>query len=335
MNDHYIGIDIGKASLEVYIPRGSVSCSFDNTRQGIRQLYGKLKKIYRKEFSDLIFIFEHTGSYSHLLASVCSEKETKAYIVRPSMSANFAKAVGNRNKTDKADAHMLYRMYATLSERPAKVPSIDQTAVSFRSMMGYYKHLQKERVRAQNYLDSVKCKNVEGPIAGRLEKKVRQLRKEEEEILALLREFIQKEPEYAEHVRNFQTVKGIGEVASLALLNIFLTYPETSKGELTALMGLDPVVRESGTSVRKKSRISKQGNRLYRSLLFMPAMMACNYNDEMKAFYQRLKENGKHTTQAQLAVMRKLILLAHALYKNKCPYDPEKHRKKHAVKEIV
>ena len=59
----------------------------------------------------------------------------------------------------------------------------------------------------------------------------------------------------------------------------------------------------------------------------MATMVAIKYNEQMKNFHDRLKDNGKHSTVAQIAVMRKLIVIAHALYKNNCIYSPEVYEK--------
>ncbi len=55
----------------------------------------------------------------------------------------------------------------------------------------------------------------------------------------------------------------------------------------------------------------------------MSAMTAIRFNDEIKVFYNRLKDNEKHTTVAQVAVIKKLITVAHSLYKNDCAYDAD------------
>jgi len=59
----------------------------------------------------------------------------------------------------------------------------------------------------------------------------------------------------------------------------------------------------------------------------MAVMSATRFNTQMKLFYERLKENGKHTTVAQIAVMRKLVIIAHSLYKNEELYDKDKYMK--------
>jgi hypothetical protein len=59
----------------------------------------------------------------------------------------------------------------------------------------------------------------------------------------------------------------------------------------------------------------------------MSAMVAIRYNNEIKEFYDRLKANGKHTTVAQVAVIKKLIIIAHSLYKNDTLYDSKFYKK--------
>jgi transposase len=88
------------------------------------------------------------------------------------------------------------------------------------------------------------------------------------------------------------------------------------QGQIVALTGLEPIEKESGSSVRSRPKISKAGSRLYRGSLFMSAMVSIRHNEQMKQFFERLKANGKHTTAAQMAVMRKLVIIAHSLYKN-------------------
>lgn len=328
MNNYYIGIDIGKSTLDVYIPKGDIFCSYENNKRGINQLYGKLKKVYPKELGNIVFIYETTGSYSHLLARSCAQKETRVYMVRPRQSSNFAKAVGNRNKTDKIDAKMLASMHVVFKDEEPEVPVIDETAEKIRTLMSYYKHLQKERVAATNFLESLKAKGETGSIVKKLEKRILTIREEETQIIEEIKSIIKADQVYSDGFANISSIVGIGDVAAITLLYLFINYPDASRKQITALTGLDPIIIESGTSVRKKSKISKQGHRLTRNLLFMPAMVAARRNEEMKAFYEKLKANGKHTTQAQVAVMRKLLLVAHSLYKNNTTYDPKRYLSK-------
>ena len=60
----------------------------------------------------------------------------------------------------------------------------------------------------------------------------------------------------------------------------------------------------------------------------MPVLSSTVHNPYIKAFYDRLKSNGKQSTVAQIAVMRKLILIAHSLYKNNQTFDNELYEKR-------
>ncbi len=86
--------------------------------------------------------------------------------------------------------------------------------------------------------------------------------------------------------------------------------------------------------VKHKERISKQGLSLVRAILYMPTLNAIVYNEEMKLIYDRLVERGKPKMLAQMAVMRKVILLAHSLYKNNQEYDGKRYLKFAEVKEV-
>ena len=121
------------------------------------------------------------------------------------------------------------------------------------------------------------------------------------------------------------SIDGIGKIGGIVLLHLFIKYPHANQRQIVSLSGLDPIIRESGSSIRGRSRISKAGSRLYRGTLFMAAMASTQHNAQMKAFYERLKAKGKHTTLAQIAVMRKLIVVAHSLYKSGEFYDKKKY----------
>ena len=91
--------------------------------------------------------------------------------------------------------------------------------------------------------------------------------------------------------------------------------------ELTALVGLDPVMRDSGT-YKGKQRISKHGGQQLRNLLFLPTLASIQFNDRIKVFYTRLTTNAKSKKLAVIASMRKLILMAFSIFKSEQNYEP-------------
>lgn len=324
---NYIGIDVSKATLQVYIPITDENISIDNSQKSLISLFSKLRKLYKKDVSDLVFIFEPTGSYSALLKRFCSEKNIYAFIINPRQSSNFAKALDNRSKSDIIDAKMLYKFHVMLSEKDITVPSIDIVQEGLSETLTYYKFIQKERVSFENHLEALESKNGSHLIIKELKSEIKRLKAQEEKMIKLMKEIIISDNYMRQKFNHITSIVGIGDRAAIALIHLFITYPKANRQEIVALIGLDAIENSSGTSVQRKTRISKKGSRIYRSMLFMPVLSAIQHNPYMKLFYDRLKKNGKHSTVAQIAVMRKIILIAHSLFKNDEPFDNEKYAK--------
>ena len=149
------------------------------------------------------------------------------------------------------------------------------------------------------------------------------LQKEQKRLLETLRDTVRKDPQLSQKLEAIASIPGIGELTALILLHLFIRYPGANQRQIVSLAGLDPVIRESGSSIKGRTKISKAGDRIYRGALFMPAMVAIRHNAKLKAYYERLKNSGKHTTVAQVAVMRKLLVIAHSLYKSGETYKEE------------
>lgn len=322
-----IGLDISKENISVYIPITQLDYEISNTIDGLNKLTSKLKKLYKKEYDNLVFVYEPTGSYSELLKKFCAKKGVKTFAINPKRSHNFSKANGNRNKSDLDDARVLSRAIVLAKKEEIVVPSISHVVEDIKEMMSYYKLIIKQRVMASNHLESIAVKEGNAYVIAGLEDEIKILKKRENDIVANIRKVIDSSKDLTNGFENIQSIVGIGELGSIVLLHLFLKYPDANKKQIVSLVGLDPTRFDSGSSVHKKSKISKAGAKIYRGVLFMGTMTAVRHNPEMKLFFERLKANGKQTTQAQIAVMRKMITIAHSLYTNKQKYSSDVYQK--------
>jgi transposase len=93
--------------------------------------------------------------------------------------------------------------------------------------------------------------------------------------------------------------------------------------QLAAFAGLTPRPHESGSSVKKRARLSKTGAPRLRKALYFPAIVAMHHNPHVRAMSERLKERGKCPMQVIGAAMRKLVHLAYGVLKSGKPFDPE------------
>ena len=115
---------------------------------------------------------------------------------------------------------------------------------------------------------------------------------------------------------------GIGEVSALHLLGeLALLAPSLTVRQWVAHSGLDPAHHDSGTSVHKRSHISRAGNRYLRRALFMPALVAVRHDPHLRAFYQALLARHKAKMQALIAVARKMLHAIFGMFHGCTDYD--------------
>lgn len=324
-----IGLDVSKSSINVHIPKNGQDLQIANDPKGIKSLYSKLKKLYKKELEKIVFVFEPTGSYSELLRKFCAQKSIKCFIINPKQFCNYAKALGAEVKNDIEDARVLSKAIAVAKEEQIKVPHYDEDVEQIKELMGYYKFTAKQTTQLKNHLEALLSKEGNTFALKELKKSVKESKVKEQKIIDQIQAIIDQNSHYKKAYENIISMMGIGQISAIALLHLFLKYPDSNQRQITSLAGLNPIYKQSGTSVQSTYKISKSGSRLYRGSLFMGVMSAIRYDENFKAFFERLKANGKHTTQAQIAVMRKMIITAHSLYKNDRKYD-----KNYALKTV-
>jgi len=315
-----IGIDVSKSTLNVHISKNSQDLQISNTLGSVKKLYSKLKKLYKKEIGEVVFVFEPTGSYSELLRKFCAQKQIKSFIINPKQFSNYAKALGVEVKNDEVDAQVLAQAIVVAKPHQIKIPFYDTDVEQIKELMSFYKFTTKQTTQLKNHLESLVAKDGDTFSIKELKKSIAASKKREKRIMEQVHQMIQSNPVYKKAYENIISIVGVGQIGGIALLHLFIKYPEANQRQITSLAGLNPVYRQSGSSLQSLYKISKSGSAFYRGALFMGVMTAIRYDENFKAFYDRLKANGKHSTQAQIAVMRKMILVAHSLYKNDRQY---------------
>jgi len=315
-----IGIDVSKSTLNIHISKNNQDLQIENTVAAVKKLYTKLKKIYKKELEELVFVYEPTGSYSEMLRKFCADRSIKCFIINPKQFSNYAKALGIEVKNDEVDARVLAQAIVLAKASQIKVPVYDMDVEQIKELMSFYKFTCKQTAQLKGHLESLVAKAGDSFAIKELRKSIKASKEREKRIIEQVHQLIQSNADYKKAYENITSIIGVGQIGGIALLHLFLKYPEANQRQITSLTGLNPIYRQSGSSLQSNYKISKSGSIFYRGALFMGVMTAIRYDDNFKAFYERLKANGKHTTQAQIAVMRKMIIVAHSLYKNDTQY---------------
>jgi len=319
--NYYIGIDISKTSINVHIASNQQDFIYANSIKGFKSLYAKLKKLYKKDIDKIVFIYEPTGSYSESLRKFCFTQQILCFIINPKQFSNYAKALGAEVKNDIEDARVLSKAIVLAKDGEVKIPHYDEDVELIKELMSYYKLLVKQTTQQKNHLESLTSKEGSKFAVKALKKSIIELNKKSVNVLDEIESIINNNPQYKQDYKNITSIPGIGRIGGIVLLHLFLKYPEANQRQITSLAGLNPIYKQSGSSIQSKYSISKTGSKLYRGVLFMGIMSAVRFDENFKAFYERLLAHHKHTTQAQIAVMRKVIIIAHSLYKNNKKYD--------------
>ena len=305
------GIDISKGVFDVFsLEMGHHQ--FPNNEKGFKQFIKKLSK------SSLV-VMEATGYYHYCLAQYLYEKGYPVSVVNPLSVKRFIQMKLSKIKTDKSDAKSICE-YGRNNDVPlytAKDKNQAECLQILRLVDTYIKH----RTAIKNKLDGEKVLGVPSKAVYRsLSRTVKQLNREIAVLEARLGALVKEEQQ--EQLALLKTIPGIGEKAAI-LLVVFtdgFSKFENSK-QLCCYAGITPTIRQSGSSVRGRSRISKIGNRKLRNQLFLSSFTACQYNKACRELFERIVGQGKSKKLALLAVCNKLLKQAFAIAKSGLPYD--------------
>jgi transposase len=288
-----------------------------------QQLRAFLKDLMRPN-GTLQVLMEATGIYYLDVALIAEELGAQVSVINPRTAHNFAKALGQRSKTDALDAVMLLDFLKRMPFTPWQAPA--KPLLELRHYGRYLVQLTEESTAARNRLHALSS-TTSSPafLRADLKRSIASLERRIERIRAQAMALIKADEWLKMRLDALLTIIGVAEVSAIALLSELAALPSSLSGRAcVSHAGLDPRLHESGTSVHKPVRISRHGNKYLRRALFHPAMAAARHDPMAAAFRQRLLDKGKKKLQAVVAIMRKLLTAAWALVRNPATYKPEK-----------
>jgi len=307
----YIGIDVSKNTFDAWTETKG-HYSFKNSTTGF--------KAFVSWVDDGHCVLESTSTYHMQLSLYLYEAGFALSVVNPLPVKRFMQMRLQRSKTDKSDAKML-AAYG-LSEQPSRWEPDPLYVTEGKQLLGVIELYIRQQTALKNKLDNLKCGGLTtGKMISSIKLQIKRIKVEivklEEELLLILKTNSQKE------LTQLMSIPGIGKKTAAMLLvysNCFRDFEEYR--QFIAYVGLCPVHRQSGTSVRGRSYISKKGNKMLRNHLFLCSFTACLYNPQCKSLYDRLVAKGKSKKLALIAVANKLIKQSFGVIKNDLVYDP-------------
>jgi transposase len=240
-------------------------------------------------------------------------------VVKPRQVALFAPSLPRRGKTDALDAQLLVRFAA--ERQPAAWSPPEQVYHELRQRLVVRDGLLHMRTQAKNQRHAMEQWPVQ--IASALEALDTVIAELDAQLASLEREIAEvlRDGAWASSATVLLSAPGIGLVTTAWLLVGTLNFTAAQSPEqLTAYVGLAPLERQSGTSLRGRPQIGQAGNGRLRTALYMATLAAARYNPGLRTFSQRVRAAGKPSKVAWCATARKLLHLAWAMVKKNEPY---------------
>lgn len=305
MKSPVVGIDVGKYELVIYWSDvyHTVKNEIPVIKQWIKKHGAALKQIS-------LIVFEPTGGYERALKICLDESNVPYRRVHANHVRAYAKATGIAAKTDKIDARVLAE-FAVRMEIKAK-PEIQQYE-TLKALLTRREQLIGMRLQDKNRLET--CEKLVGKW---VKKNIDQLAKQIKQIEEAIDKVLDQDEGLKKLYRLYSSIPGIGKITGLQLIvdlpELLVEHDKT----LAALVGLAPWNHDSGTMVGR--RRTRGGRTRVRGLLYMAALVAARCNPELKAYYKKLKDRGKASKVAIIAVAHKLLKILRSVAQRQTPW---------------
>jgi transposase len=299
----FVGIDVSKATLDVYRPDTNEHQQIEHSQDAIAVLCSQLEKKKRK----VMVVMEGTGGYEQLLLNHLAHHKIEAVVINPRRIRDFAKGIGLDAKTDAIDSRVISK-YAEVVE-PQPMATKSEHELKHGALVARRNQLLELINQETNRLKQSWDADAKDSIQSVLE----MLKKQLKDIDSKLAKMLQADTENQRTIEVLQSVKGVGPVMISTVLAELPELGKLNRGEIAKLVGVAPINRDSGKKSGK--RFIGGGRGQVRRVLYMATIVAIRHNPAIKAFYARLKSQGKESKVAIVACMRKFITILNLLIK--------------------
>ena len=319
----YLGMDVAKAKLDCCLLLDESAGRrktkvVNNTKSGIVDLLAWITK-QNVSPEELHLVMEATGIYHEQAALALADVGITVSIINPAQIKDFGRGLAVRTKTDGVDSFVLARYGALLKPAAWQPPPPEarmlQALLARREAIA--QDLQRERNRQEKADATDTPERIRQSLAGSIEFLVKQLAELQQDI----DRHIDQHPNLKDDMALLQSIPAVGPQVGGNLLSVMHGHDFGSAEQLAAYLGLVPVERQSGSSVRGHAKLSKAGPARIRAVLYMAAVVATRCNPHVKAVYDRLLARGKSKMSALGAAMRKLVHLCFGVLKTRQPYQ--------------
>jgi transposase len=307
---HWIGIDVAKDTMEVFVAPGSRRFTIENTEDGIAQLVKELCSLQDKHV-----IFEATGGCEAALAEALAGGNVRFTRVNPRQARDFANALNRLAKTDRTDAEILAEFGKRLEPSPTILP--DEVTRLLRDLVSRRRQLVDMRSMEQMRLKQARAKRLVQSLERTITFLTKQIASLDNDIDTSCKGL----PEFKARDEALRTVKGVGPVTRSTLFALVPELGHVTGKQVASLIGVAPFNDDSGKGERPRHVRGGRGD--VREVLYMAAMSARLHDATIRTFYERLLEAGKTHQVAIVACMRRLLVILNARVRDALRLTPQ------------
>jgi transposase len=319
-----LGIDVSKLKLDVslWMPqtRKWYSLRASNDVVGAEKVVQWACAKSGAAVSTCRVVLEATGVYHEVAADALYAAGMEVVLANPRRVRDFAKGHGVLNKTDGVDARTLAR-YGAEAEVIAWQPPPPEVR-TLRALLGRLAAVEEDLQRENNRREKALATTTPALVLESLARTIDGLKDERKRLERAIRDHYNQHPGLKQERDLLLSIPAVGDKSANQLLCLLRAKSFDNARQAAACSGLVPVEHHSGTSIRRPSKLSKQGNPKLRAVLYMAAVSALQHNRELRAIYDRFVGSGKAKMAALGILMRKIVHIAFGVLKHRQPYNP-------------
>lgn len=314
-----VGLDVSKANFHAcYLADSSARPQtgvFTADAAGHAKFLVWLDRVGTRQ--SLHLCLEETGCYGRALAAFLHEAGHHVSVVNASLIKNHGRSLNLRTKNDRVDARLIANY--TLDRVPARWQPLAPQHQALRDAARRREQLTGLLLQERNHLEA----SPSPAISAGIEQTIQALQLQLKAMETLMDGLIDADPALKHNAALLVSIPGIGALtARLLLAELPPLDSFTSARQLSAYAGLTPREHQSGSSVKGRSRLCKQGRGNLRKLFFMPAVsLMGSKKGPLRQFADRLLAAAKKPACVVGALMRKLAGLVFAILRSGKPFD--------------
>ncbi len=305
----YVGIDVCKDWLDVYLHPIGQAFRVSNAPEGLKTLKRRIAAIPVE-----LIVMEATGKFHRQAHRTLHAAGLAVAVVNPLRARLFAEAIGQLAKTDRLDARVLALMAQTLE--PSAIAPAPEALEALQELARARSAAKAEETALSNRRGASQTAFLKAELGRRLKVLAGHIERLDAEIERRLGADAALKRRYDILI----TIPGVGPVAALALVIGLPELGACSAKAAALLAGLAPLARDSGAKAGERHIWG--GRAFVRTGLYFAAVSAATHNPQLRDDYNRLRDAGKKAKVAITAIMRKLVVLANVLIKEDRPWRP-------------